>query len=376
MKKQNDQSANPDNFWLKLKKPVVALSPMDGVTDQPYRFIQKKYGNPDLIYTEFTNVEGVCHGAERLLKDFIYDESQRPIVAQIYGKTPDYFRQVAIILCQLGFDGIDLNMGCPAKTVESSGSGAALIKTPKLAQEIIKATKQGVQEYLAGKRAKECEDISEEIAKEVEKRQNQLPKKFQQPRNIPVSVKTRIGYSKPVVEQWIPTLIEMRPAAIGLHGRTLKQQYSGKADWEEIKKAAGLCKAAGIPILGNGDINTLDDVQEKVDNFDVDGVLIGRASFGNPFVFKKNLENPESQENQKSPQTKKTQPTIYEIALEHCRVYEETFSGDERYNFLPMRKHLGWYVRNIPNAKVVRADLFQTNSSKEVEQVFRKFNLI
>lgn len=382
MKKQNKKTANPDNFWLKLKKPVVALSPMDGVTDQPYRYIQKKYGNPDLIYTEFTNVEGVCHGAQRLLKDFIYDESQRPIVAQIYGKTPDYFRQVAIILCQLGFDGIDLNMGCPAKTVENSGSGAALIKTPKLAQEIIKATKQGVREYLDGKRAKNCEDISDEIVKEVEKRQKQLPKKYQQPRDIPVSVKTRIGYSKPVVEDWIPTLIEMRPAAIGLHGRTLKQQYSGKADWEEIKKAAGLCKAARIPILGNGDINTLDDVQEKVERFDVDGVLIGRASFGNPFVFKKNEENPENLQNQKSQQTQKNsqnksaQPTIYEVALEHCKVYEATYQDKERYNFLPMRKHLGWYVRNIPNAKVVRADLFQTNSSKEVEQVFKKFDLI
>ncbi|MCB9813291.1 MAG: tRNA-dihydrouridine synthase [Pseudomonadales bacterium] len=361
---------NSDNFWLTINKPIFGLAPMDGITDQPYRHIQKKYGNPDVLYTEFTNVEGVCHGAIILLKDFEYDETQRPIVAQIYGKTPKYFRQVATILCQLGFDGIDINMGCPAKSVDQSGSGAALIKTPELAQEIIKATQQGVEDYLNGIKAKDCEDISKKVAKEIEIRHAKLPKKFRQARNIPVSVKTRIGYSKPEVDQWIPKLLEMKPALIAIHGRTLKQQYSGQADWDEIKKAARLCHQTNTLILGNGDIKDMSNAEEKIRSYEVDGVLIGRLSFGNPFIFQK-----ESEKQNKELLGVKNQ-NIFEVALDHCRVYEQTYSSDSKYHFMPMRKHLGWYVKSIPNAKIVRADLFKTTNSDEVESVFKKFGLI
>lgn len=357
---------NKNNFWKDLEKPIIALSPMDGVTDQPFRHIQKKYGHPAVIYTEFTNVEGVCHGAIQMLKDFLYDETQRPIVAQIYGKTPSNFRQVATILCQLGFDGVDINMGCPAKSVDASGSGAALIKTPKLAQEIIKETMAGVQDYVEGKRAKDCKDITEEITNEVEKRHNKLPEKFQKVRDIPVSVKTRIGYDEPVVEEWISTLIEMNPAAIGLHGRTLKQQYSGLADWNEIAKAAKLCKKAGIPMLGNGDTKTYEQAIEKVKKYKVDGVLIGRASFGNPFVFLNEQEAEDATE----------QTNIFELALEHCRLFERTYKDFDRYHFMPMRKHLGWYSKGIPGAKDVRIKLVRTNNSKDVEQIFKDHNLI
>src|SRR5258708_7376435 len=195
------------SFWQNLAKPIVGLSPMDGVTDAPFRYITKKYGNPDVIYTEFTSVEGVCHKAKELLKDFLYDETQRPIVAQVYGTTPKFFRQTAVVLCELGFDGIDINMGCPAKNVAHSGAGAALIKTPKLAQEIIRETKAGIQDWLNGMTSKDCPDISAEIAVEVEKRHQALPEQYQQRRPLPVSVKTRIGYDSPVIEEWIPTLL-------------------------------------------------------------------------------------------------------------------------------------------------------------------------
>ncbi|MDQ5950783.1 MAG: hypothetical protein QG639_59, partial [Patescibacteria group bacterium] len=147
-----------DGFWRQLPLPIVGLSPMDGVTDQPFRFIQKKYGKPAVVITEFTSVEGVCHGASPLLKDFQFDESQRPVVAQIYGTTPDFFRQTAIILCELGFDGIDINMGCPAKNVAHSGAGAALIQTPDLAQEIIRAVQQGISEWKNGATVDNCPD--------------------------------------------------------------------------------------------------------------------------------------------------------------------------------------------------------------------------
>jgi len=359
------------NFWTQLSHPIIGLSPMDGVTDHPYRQIQKKYGNPDIIYTEFTNVEGICHGALRLLKDFLFDETQRPIVAQIYGTTPKYFRQVAVILCELGFDGIDINMGCPAKSVDSAGAGAALIKTPKLAQEIIRETKAGVQDFLNGLRSKDCPDISAEIANEVAKRHQQLPVKYQpnhdtgeNMREIPVSVKTRVGYDQPVVEEWIPTLLETKPVAIAIHGRTLKQQYSGQSNWDEIHKAAKLCKNTNTIILGNGDAENYEQAMEKIQKYEVDGVLIGRGSFGNPFVFQ-----PKSAELLE-------QHNIFEIALEHCRLYEKTYGDSPRYQFMPMRKHLGWYVKGIEGARDIRVELFQTNNSREVETIFKKHGLI
>ncbi len=354
--------ASPDTIWTQLHRPIIGLSPMDGVTDHTYRHIQKKYGNPALVYTEFTSVEGVCHGADRLLHDFLYDETQRPIIAQIYGTTPDYFRQTATLLCELGFDGIDINMGCPAKNVAHSGAGAALITTPKLAQEIVKATKAGVSDWLNGKRTRDCADITKEITQEVEKRHQNLPAQYQQKRPLPVSVKTRVGFDRLSVDEWIPALLEVEPAAIAIHGRTLKQQYSGLADWDEIGKAVEIARGSGIPILGNGDIHTLADAHQRVADYGVDGVLIGRASFGNPYVFKEKIEP--------------TDPSIFEIALEHCRLFEKVYREDPRYNFLPMRKHLGWYVKDFHNARQVRIEVFQSNSAEEVEILFTKYNLV
>ena len=335
---------------------------MDGVTDQPYRFIQKKYGQPDLLYTEFTNVEGLCHGATQLLKDFIYDESQRHIIAQIYGKTPKYFRQVATIVCELGFDGVDINMGCPAKTVASSGAGAALIENPELAKEIIVATQAGVTDFLNGKRAKDCEDITPQMAALVSQRAQSVPKEVAERTAIPVSIKTRVGYHQPVTTEWISFLLEFEPAAIALHGRTLKQHYTGLASWEEIAVAAELAKKTNTILLGNGDIPSLSDAKEKIATYNVDGVLIGRGSFGNPYIFK---SEPESSD-----------PSLTQIALEHSLLFEETYGKDERYNFLPMRKHLGWYVKGFRDAKEIRIALCQSNSAQEVKNILIEYNLI
>ena len=272
-------------FWHTQPRPIIALAPMDGVTDQPFRHIQKRYGKPALMYTEFTNVEGLCYGATRLLRDFLFDETQRPIIAQIYGSTPEAYRQVAVILCELGFDGIDINMGCPAKNIASSGCGAALIRTPKLAQEIVRATQLGVRQWQDGMSARDCPDIKPRISNEVERRHALLPEAYRQRRAVPVSVKTRIGYDVPVVEPWMATLLETEPVAIGLHGRTLQQGYSGLADWEEIARAAELIHETPTLALGNGDVKSLADAYQRVEQYGVDGVLIGRAAFGNPYIF-------------------------------------------------------------------------------------------
>lgn len=350
------------HFWHQLSTPIIGLSPMDGVTDQPFRHIIKKYGQPALIFTEFTSVEGLCHGAMSLLKDFLFDDTQRPIIGQIYGSTPDFFRQAAIVLCELGFDGIDINMGCPAKNVAHSGAGAALIKTPHLAQDIIAATKQGVSEWYNGAEVKDCPDITQAVAQEIMLRHQQLSRHYQErTRQVPISVKTRIGYQETQVTEWIPYLLEMEPTAITLHGRTLKQQYSGQANWEQIATAAQLVHQTSTLILGNGDVRNLDDAIEKVQTYGVDGVLMGRAAMGNPYVFQPQLP---------------TGPTRFQIALEHAQLYEQTYSHLPMYNFLPMRKHLGWYVREIPNASDIRIALFQTNSAAEVQTVLEKHQLL
>jgi len=348
-------------MWQKLNKPIIGLSPMDGVSDHPFRHITKKYGHPDIVYTEFASVEGICHGASKLLKDFIYDEIQRPILAQVFGSTPASFRQTATMLCEMGFDGIDINMGCPAPNVASHGAGAGLIKTPKLAQEIIQATKDGIQDYLSGKKTRDCPDIKEKIWSQVEKKHQQLPESLQIPRQIPVSVKTRVGYDKEVINDWIPNLLEMQPAAIALHGRTLKQRYLGDADWQLIAKAAELVHQTDTLILGNGDITSRQMALEYAQKYDVDGILIGRASFGNPWIFldsQKNTDNP------------------FAVALEHAQLYENTYAQNPKYHFLPMRKHLGWYIRGIDKAKEIRLKIFQTNTAAQVEQIFKEYQLI
>ncbi len=342
------------NFWHQLKKPIIGLAPMDGVTDQPFRYIIKKYGQPSVVYTEFVNVTGLHYGVTHLLKAFIYDHSQRPIIAQIYGTNPNHFYQASLIVCELGFDGIDINMGCPAKNVNQSGAGASLIRTPQLAQEIITSVKQAVTDYLNGKRIKDCEEIKEKIKKEV-KRLNE-DKKEQNKNYIPVSIKTRTGYDTPITKQWISQLLKSKPDLIALHGRTLKQGYSGQANWQEIAKAVQLAHATDTLMLGNGDIKSSSDIKERISETNVDGVLIGRASFGNPAIFNPQLKT-----------------SLFQVALEHARVFEQTYPNDR---FLPMRKHLSWYIKGFDGAKEIRNKLVKTNSADEVEAIFKAYQLI
>lgn len=345
---------------------------MDGVTDCAFRQMQAIHGHPDIVFTEFTSVEGLCRKADRLLTEFLFTEDQRPIVAQIYGTTPDFFRQVAVLVCHLGFDGVDINMGCPAKNVAHSGAGAALIQSPKLAQEIITATKLGVTQWQDGLTPADCPNLAAPIVTEVEKRHKTLPEEYQRRnRNVPVSVKTRIGYDAPVVSDWIPVLLESEIAALSLHGRTLRQAYSGMADWEAIALAADLARNTQTLILGNGDIQSREQALEYAAKYQVDGVLIGRATFGNPFVFSPTITSTEFSDlsEQISP-AKRAQ-----LALEHAQLFEQYFSHLGHYSFLPMRKHLGWYISGMDHAKEIRIKLVQTNNSQEVKAVLEEYQL-
>lgn len=350
------------NFWHNLPNGFVGLSPMDGVSDCAFRTIQKKYGNPDVMYTEFTSVEGIAHGATRLLKDFMYEKIQHPIVGQIFGHTPKDFHTSAVIVCELGFDGVDINMGCPAKTVAAQGAGAALIKTPKLAQEIIKETQQGVSDWVNGMSIEDL-PITQEMKfllqqKKVVKNDREL---------LPVSVKTRVGYDQPVIEEWIPNLLEMQPSTIAIHGRTLKQAYSGLAQWEYIGKAVELTKGTDTYIIGNGDVKSRQEAREKISTYGVNGVLIGRETFGNPWVF--------SVQGGSAPGGQESTPTTqerFEVAIEHTLLYEKLYNIDEHYQFLPMRKHLGWYIKDFPNAGEVRQQLFTAKDAKTVLDILER----
>ncbi|MBI2351502.1 MAG: tRNA-dihydrouridine synthase family protein [Deltaproteobacteria bacterium] len=237
------------NFWQKIDKPVIGLSPMDGVTDASFRFITARHGGPDVTFTEFVNVETAFFAPHTLIKDLAYSEIERPVVAQIYGHTPELFYQVAHIVCELGFDGLDINMGCPAKKVAAKGSGAALILNPELARSIIRTAGQGIKHWREGQTLCDLK-INPELIETI-RISNRLRTGLETPprrRLIPVSVKTRLGYDHIVVEEWIQTLLEEKPAVISLHGRTLKQMYKGNADWEAIARAVNISKNSGTLI--------------------------------------------------------------------------------------------------------------------------------
>jgi len=339
------------NFWKKLPKGFIGLAPMDGVTDALYRYIYSTYTDkPDVIFTEFTSVEGIAHNAIKLLKDFDYREEERPIVAQVFGLEPESFYVTAVIVAQLGFDGIDINMGCPAKKVYKRGSGAGLIATPSLASEIIEAVQKGVQDYYDGKVSLEDfkmkQKMKAEILSHIEKHPN-IEKKL-----IPVSVKTRMGLDEIITTKWISHLKKHNLAAITLHGRTLKQMYSGEANWEEIAKAKEILSDTDTILIGNGDVQNKEDAKIKIKKYNVDGALIGRASFGNPWVFTNHTP---------------TQEDKIKLAIHHSQEFEKWYGKEF---FFIMRKNLLWYTKGFPNAKEVRKHLVRAENSKDIEGIF------
>lgn len=340
---------------------------MSGITDHPYRVIQKQYGNPALLYTEFVSVERIDYGDGDLFKDFLYDEGQRPIIAQIYGHTPAPFRRMAVLLCELGFDGIDINMGCPSRSIVHRGSGAGLIRTPEVARQILAETKAGVEAWRNGATLRDDKRTPPHLVAAVEARRDLLPPAARARRPIPVSVKTRIGYEEPEVSAWVSNLLEGEPAALALHGRTLRQGYSGDANWDAIGQAAELARAARVPVLGNGDVRSLDDAGRKVTAYGLDGVLIGRASYGNPFVFR-----PRPADAAEISGVADARALLH-IALQHANLYETCFGHRNRYYFIPMRKHLSWYVRGLPSAAYLRRSLMQVESLAQARTILQDY---
>lgn len=351
---------------------------MDGVSDAAFRFITAKYGNPDVITTEFISVDGIAYAAN-LFEDFLYHEIERPVVAQLFGIEPEYFYQASQIICELGFDGVDINMGCPARTVSRRGAGAGLIKNPGLAREIIAAAKQAVQDwYDSGLNS----NISSKIRSEVTKTQEKLSKlgvNLQNHRSVlPVSVKTRIGYDKVEIEDWITEVLRAKPANITIHGRTLKQMYQGEANWEALRLAGDIIRdfnstlpsPAKITYIANGDISSPEIAKARLAETSADGLYIGRGAYGDPWIFQR------VKEYLSGTKVEFAEPDIYEkarVALGHAHLHYEIKGAS---GFVQMRKHLAWYLRGFPGAAEVRTNLMQTNSPDEVEEVLRRHSLL
>lgn len=313
-------------FWTNLKKPIMALAPMAQVTDSAFRQIICKYGKPDVCFTEFVSTDGLCSiGRENLLIDLVFNEIERPIVAQIWGSKPENFYKTADLLTKLGFDGIDINMGCPEKNIQKQGGCAALIINPNLAKEIILATKEGAKD-------------------------------------LPISVKTRTGYNQNVIEKWISALLETEPAAITVHGRTKKEMSNVPADWEAIGIAAKIVHDSNKKtlIMGNGDVKSLEEAREKALKYGTDGVMIGRGVFGNPWFFNREIKKFEI-----------SLAEILGVMLEHCQLFKQLYA--EKKPFLLMRKHFGSYVSGFEGAKALRMRLMEKMCYEEVEKEVREY---
>jgi tRNA-dihydrouridine synthase B len=388
-------------FWAKLAKqtkekgrPIFVLAPMADVTDCSFRHVIAKYGKPDVTWTEFVSADGLVRatpeGKAKLMKDLIYniegyvdgpDEqgtrvvSERPIVAQLFSSHPEYMKQACQLVAELGFDGVDINMGCPDKSIEKQGCGSAMIKNPKLAQEIILSAKEGAIRVPQAKFA----DDPELIARYSAGDKTALV-------HLPISVKTRIGYNKNELETWLPALLEARPAVITIHARTRKEMSKVPARWEHIKRAVEIrgeffkneLSGSGdvqkkTLIFGNGDVNTLEEGYKKYVETGCDGVMIGRGIFGNPWLFS-DLESDDKKTGISSGAQSHV-PSVEEklrVMLEHTRLYEK-YLGDTK-SFSVMKKHYKAYVNGFDGAKELRAELMEkAETYVDVERVVEGF---
>lgn len=323
-------------FWADLPRPIVALSPMDGVTDAAARTMAIRHGRPDITVTEFVSVEGLTHGAVALLEDLRFGEGERPVVAQLYGTDPASFREAASIATALGFDGVDVDMGCPANSVARRGAGAALIETPDRARAIIRAVRAGIEDWASGASFERL--IRHNKVRLIVKERATLLGDVTR-RVIPVSVKTRIGCDAIVVERWVNDLAQEQPVTIALHGRTLKQLYSGSADWDAIGRAAESLRGSGIIVLGNGDLRDRADATRRARDYGLDGGLIGRATIGNPWALAGIVAET---------------ATRLRAAIEHAELFERTFPTRP---FVAARKHLHGYTKAFEGAGELRKAL-------------------
>lgn len=322
------------SFWNSIDRPIIALAPMEDVTDTVLRELLLDVADPSAIHvmmTEFVSTDGLVHPKARkrvIHRLRVTDEERKllkkknvKIVAQIWGNTPENYQQVIReIASEMEFDGIDINMGCPVPKVVRRGCCSGLIGNPSLAQDIIHAAKEAS--------------------------------------NLPVSVKTRIGLKTVQTEEWMNQVLDTEPAALTIHGRTQKQMSDGLADWSEIAKAVTLRDARGLdlPILGNGDVQSLEEARAKCEAFHLDGAMIGRGIFNNPWLF---MEE----------QRERTREEKLEMLWKHTELFDRVWQGSKNFHIL--RRYYSIYSKGFPGAAELRAKLMQTECIADVERLLR-----
>jgi tRNA-dihydrouridine synthase len=306
------------SFLDELPEPFFILAPMDDVTDTVFRQVIADCASPDLFFTEFVNVDGLqSPGREKLIKKLQIGKKDKPIFAQLWGLKPDNFYKTARELKGMGFDGIDLNMGCPVKTVVKNGACAALINNRELAGEMIEATQSG-----AG--------------------------------SLPVSVKTRVGFTT-VDMSWIEFLLGHKLNMLSIHGRTARQLSKVPADWDLIGQVREmrdvLCPATKI--VGNGDVINRAHGLKLAKKYKLDGVMIGRGIFHDPFAFSED-----------SPWEQWTKDQKIELFVRHIKVWDKTWKKGE-YKFEVLKKFAKIYINNFDDASELRARFMDATSPTE-----------
>lgn len=318
-----ENKKSQSSFWTKLKKPFLVLAPMENVTDFVFREIVARYlPKPDVFFTEFTSAEGIASekGFSETSKRFLFSDDQRPIVAQIWGTDPKSFYKATKVVSGLGFDGIDINMGCPDRTVMKKGGGAKLIQNYELVRELISAVKEANDK-------------------------------------LPLSIKTRIGINSIVTNEWADFLLDQDISALTIHGRTAKQKSKGLADWSEIKKVVDIRnnKNKETVIIGNGDITSYDTAVTNQSSSRVDGLMIGRGIFSNPWIFEKSLLPKDRSKNDYT-----------DLLIKHINLFDETYGNSQ--NFAVMKKFFKMYINNFKNASLIRQELMTINTKDDALQ--------
>lgn len=317
---------NSQNIWNELKRPFFVLAPMEDVTDTVFRQMVMNIGRPDLFFTEFTSVEGLCSkGSDVVMQRLKYLPTEKPLIAQLWGINPMSFEKASTIVHELGFDGIDINMGCPVRKIIRNGGCSALIKTPTLAKEIYEATVSGAK-------------------------------------GLPVSVKTRIGFKSIQTEEWIGEVLSWKPAALTVHGRTVAELSKVPCHWDEIGKAVQLRDSISpnTIIVGNGDVNSIGQGLEYHRTYGVDGIMIGRGIFENPWVFNPvecNLDH--------------SLDIRLKLVYRHVMLHRKTW-GDT-HNFNPLKKFFKMYIKGFDGAAQLRDQMMRLNSVDEILEFILKF---
>lgn len=314
-----------DNFWSELPRPFFILAPMEDVTDIVFRHVVSEAARPDVYFTEFTNTESFCHpeGIHSVRGRLTFSEDEQPMVAHIWGDKPEQFREMSIGLAEMGFKGVDLNMGCPVANVASKGKGSGLILRPEVAAEIIQAAKAG---------------------------------------GIPVSVKTRLGYYKiEEWKEWLRHVFKQGIANLSIHLRTRKEMSKVDAHWELIEAIKSLRDeiAPDTLLTINGDIPDRQTGLELAEKYGVDGVMIGRGIFHNPFAF------------EKEPREHSTKELLVLLRL-HLTLFDK-YSANTGRPFKSLRRFFKIYVRGIRGASGLRHELMSTNSTDEVRKLLDEF---